>query len=74
MSGASTTSQIIQHHDARAAAQTAEGFLVQFGPDLRAGPEHQEANGLATVTESQDEQPRAAVLAFVQIVPHGPMP
>src|SRR5258708_36313865 len=44
---------------------------MQFGPDLRAGPEHQQADGLATVTESQHEQPRAAVLTTVRVAHHG---
>src|SRR6266404_7958523 len=62
--------QIIQHHNAGAATQPAESLLMQFGPDLRAGPEHQQADGLATVTESQHEQPRAAVLAAVRVAHH----
>src|SRR5579864_4332345 len=43
---------------------------MQFGPDLRAGSEHQQANRLATVTESQHEQPRAAVLTAVRVAHH----
>ena len=44
---------------------------MQFGPDLRTGPEHQQANRLAAVTERQHEQPRAPVLAAVRIADHG---
>jgi len=68
--GEHALAQIIQHHNARAATQPAEGLLMQLGPDLRTGPEHQQADGLATVTESQHEQPRAAVLAAVRVAHH----
>ena len=43
---------------------------MQFGPDLRTGAEHQQANRLAAVTESQHEQPRAPVLAAVRVADH----
>src|SRR4029077_17450815 len=62
--------QIIQHYDARAATQPAEGLLVQFGPDPGAGPEYQQANRLATAAESQHEQPRAAVLTAEWVAHH----
>ena len=68
--GEHALAQIIQHNNAGAATQPAESLLMQFGPNLRAGPEHQQPNGLATVTESQHEQPRAAVLADVRVAHH----
>ena len=63
--------QIIEHHHASHAAQSAKRLLVQFGPDLRAGAEHQQANGFAAVAQRQHEQPRAPVLAGVRIAHHG---
>ena len=68
--GEHALAQIIEHNDARAATQPAEGLLMQFGPDLRAGPEHQQANRLAAVAQSQHEQPRAPVLAAVRVAHH----
>ena len=72
MSGLSTPSlEIVEHDHARSAAQSAEGLFVQFGPDLRAGLEDQQPNGLAAVAEREDEQACAAVLAGVRIAHHG---
>ena len=72
MSGLSTPSrEIVEHDHARAAAQSAERLLVQFGPDLRAGLEDQQPDGLAAVAERQHEQPGAPVLAGVRIAHHG---
>jgi hypothetical protein len=36
--------QIIENHDASGSAQSAEGALVQLGPDASAGAERQQAN------------------------------
>jgi hypothetical protein len=44
---------------------------MQFGPDLRTGVEHQQANRLATVAQRQHEQPRALVLPTVRVTDHG---
>ena len=63
--------QIIQHHHARRAAQPAKRFLVQLGPDARAGAEHQQANGFPAVAQRQHEQPRAPVLAGLRVAHHG---
>ena len=63
--------QVVEHDHSRAATQPAEGLLMQLGPGLRAGSEHQEANRLAAVAERQHEQPHAAVLAAVRIADHG---
>src|ERR1700680_1045494 len=51
--------------------QTPKGLLMQLGPDLRTGAEHQQANRLAAVTQRHHEQPRAPVLAAVRIPDHG---
>ena len=47
--------QVIQHHHPRGAAQPAEGLLMQLGPHLRTGAEHQQAHALAAVAQSQYE-------------------
>ena len=52
-------------------AQSAESFLVQLGPGLRAGAEHQQANRLPAVAQRHHEHPHAAVLAAVGIAHHG---
>jgi|SRR5579862_4265624 len=39
--------QIIEHHDAGTAAESAEGFLVQLSPDARAGAEREQTYRLA---------------------------
>ena len=63
--------QIVEHHDLGHPAQPAKGLLMQFGPDLRTGPEYQQAHRLAAVTEREDEQPGAPVLAGGHIADHG---
>ena len=63
--------QVVEHDHSRDAAQPAKGLLMQFGPDLRTGSEHQQANRLAAVTQRQHEQPRAAILAAVRVADHG---
>ena len=63
--------EVVEHHHARAATQPTEGLLMQLGPSLRAGLEHQEADRLAAVAESQHEQAHAAVLAAVRVAHHG---
>ena len=75
MSGLSTPSRRLSSTTTRvAAAQPAEGLLVQFGPDARAGVEDQQTNALAAVAERQHEQARAAILAALRIADHGPVP
>jgi hypothetical protein len=63
--------QIIEHHRAGAAAETAKGFFMEFGPGLRTGTKDQQANGLAAVTEGQHEQPSAPVFAGLVVAHHG---
>ena len=63
--------QVVEHDHARAATQPAEGLLMQLGPGLRAGLEHQEADRLAAVAEGQHEQAHAPVLAAVRVADHG---
>ena len=63
--------KVVEHDHSRAATQPAEGLLMQLGPGLRAGLEHQEADRLAAVTESQHEQAHAAILAAVRVADHG---
>jgi hypothetical protein len=62
--------QIIEHHHARAAAETAKGFLVQLGPRLRTGTKDQQADRLAAVAQRHHEQPGAPVLAALLITHH----
>src|SRR5450756_3144474 len=62
--------KVVEHYYSRAATQPAEGLLMQLGPGLRAGVEHQEADRLAAVAEGQHEQAHAAVLAAVRVADH----
>ena len=62
--------QIIEHHHASHSTQSAKRFLVQLGPDPRAGAEHQKANRFPAVSQRHHEQPRAPVLAGVRIAHH----
>src|SRR5207302_6067331 len=62
--------QIIEHDDLRDRAKSAKRFLVELRPDLCAGAEDQESDGLATVAERQDEEPAAAILAGARITHH----
>ena len=71
MSGVSTPSRRLSSTTMRvAAAQPAEGFLVQFGPDARTGTEDQQANGLAAVAQRQHEQPVRRYLPRLRIAHH----
>ena len=56
---------------ARAKRRPRNPTVGQLGPGLRAGLEHQEADRLAAVTESQHEQTHAAILAAVRVADHG---
>ena len=62
--------QIVEHHDARAAAEAAKGFLVQLGPGVGTGAKDQQADRLATVAQRHHKQPRAPVLAAFLIAHH----
>ena len=63
--------QIVEHHDPHTATQPAKRFLMELGPDARAGTEYQQPYRLATVAERHHEQPRAAVLAALGFADHG---
>jgi hypothetical protein len=39
--------EVVEDNGARDSAESAEGFLVQFRPDLRTGTEHQEPDAFA---------------------------
>src|SRR5579863_3883204 len=65
--------QIVEYDNSGGAAQTAEGLLMQLGPHLRTGTEHQQANRLAAVPECQHEQPRPAVLAALRVAVAEPL-
>src|SRR5207253_10906988 len=66
-----TLAQIVEHHDTSASTQPAESLLVQIGPGLGTGTEHQESNRLAAVAERQHEQACTPVLAAERIADHG---
>src|SRR5258708_15535265 len=62
--------QVIEHDDARTTTQATKRFLMQLGPDARAGAEAQQAYSLAAVPERQHEQSRASVFARLRIADH----
>src|SRR5258708_8364738 len=62
--------QVIEHDDARTTTQATKRFLMQLGPDARAGAEGQQAYGLAAVPERQHEQSRASVFARLRTADH----
>jgi len=62
--------QIVEHYNAHAATQSAKRFLVEFGPDARAGTKNEQTNRLAAKAERHHEQPRAAVLAALRFANH----
>jgi len=62
--------QIVEDHNAHTATEAAKRFLMELGPDARAGSEYQQPYRLATVAERHHEQPRAAVLAALGIADH----
>jgi hypothetical protein len=43
---------------------------MQFGPNRRTGTEHQKANSFSAISQRQDEQPRAAILARLRVAHH----
>jgi hypothetical protein len=47
--------QIVEDDDPCHPAQPAKGLLVQLGPRLRTGAEHQQANRFAAIAKSQHE-------------------
>ena len=66
--------QIIEHDHTRAAAETTEGFLVQFGPDARTGTEGQEACRFAATAQRHHEQSGAPIFPLWGSRVIGPLP
>src|SRR6266481_9308459 len=67
-----TFAQIIQHQDARSSAESTKSFLVQFGPDARAGTERQQPYCLAAIAQREHEQTGASILAAIRFAYHRP--
>src|SRR5207253_320588 len=65
--------QVVEDHDARRAAETAKGLLVQLGPRARAGAPREQPDRLAAAARRQHEEPRAAVLATLRVAHHRPL-
>jgi hypothetical protein len=65
--------EIVEHDHSRGTSQPAKCFLMQLGPDLRTGAEHQQPDRLATAAQGQHEQPRAPVLASLRVAHHRPV-
>src|ERR1700728_84217 len=55
--------EIIEHHNTSDSTEPAKSFLMQLGPNTRTGTEHQEANSFSAISQRQDEQTRAPILA-----------
>jgi len=75
MSGVSTPSPRLSRTTTRVApgcplGRAAKRFLVELGPDARAGLEDQQADRLAAVAQRQHEQAHAPVLAVGRIADH----
>src|ERR1700722_18781800 len=68
--GENAFAQIVEDNHASDATKPAKSFLVQLGPCLRTGPEHQQANRLAAITQSQHKQSCAPILAALRIANH----
>src|SRR5438445_8418866 len=62
--------QVIEHDDTGTTTQSAKRFLVQLGPDARAGAESQQAYGLTAIAERQHEQSCASIFAGLRIADH----
>ena len=65
-----TLLEVVEHDDTGGASQPPKRPLVQFGPDLRARPLHQQPDGLARVAQRQDEEPCPPVLSRVRVTDH----
>ncbi len=63
--------QVVENDDPRATTESAEGFLMEFGPDARARTPRQQTNAFAAVAEGHHEQPGPAILARLPIAHHG---
>ena len=64
--------QVVEHHDPGDPAEAAKSFLMQLGPGLRTGAEHQQPDTFAAEAQGQHEQPGTLVLAGVRIAHHRP--
>src|SRR5438132_9922953 len=62
--------QVIEHDDTGTTTQSAKRFLVQLGPDTRAGAESQQAYCLTAIAEGQHEQSCASIFAGLRIADH----
>ena len=62
--------QVVEHHDARSTAESAECSLVKLGPDLRTRFEGEKTHALATAAEGEHEHSHAAVLARCGVADH----
>ncbi len=62
--------QVIEHDDTGTTTQSAKRFLVQLGPDARAGAESQQAYCLTAIAEGQHEQSCASIFAGLRIADH----
>ena len=62
--------QIVQNYHSSRSAQPPQGFLMQLGPDARAGTEAQQPNRFAAVAQRQNEHPATPVLAALRVAHH----
>jgi hypothetical protein len=59
--------EIVEDDDTHRAPEPTKRALMELGPDLRARTPDQEPDRLARVTEREDEEPRASVLAGLRM-------
>jgi hypothetical protein len=62
--------QIVEHDNAGDATKSAEGALVEFSPDPRAGAEDEQTNCFAAAAQGHYEQSGASILASFGIAHH----
>ncbi len=65
--------QVVEDDEADRPAEPTKGLLVQFGPDLRTRPPHEEADRFTRVAERQHEEARPPVLAGLGMAHHRPL-
>src|SRR5216683_1176430 len=66
--------QVVMHDHARSTSQSPEGPLMKLRPPLGARRPAEKANRFAAVAQSEDEQPRAAVLPGLRVADPRPFP
>jgi hypothetical protein len=59
--------QVVENDDPRTTTESAEGFLMEFGPDARTRTPRQQTNAFAGVSQGQHEQPGPPVLARLRV-------